>query len=250
MAEKIVQLSDEFWNIRGDLRIGGVLNVGTQCSLVRLAQGRFVFLDSYTLKGKIRDRVMELTDQGRAVEAVLNLHPFHTLHCAQMARDFPDATFYGSARHAQKVPEVDWSPDLVESNAVAARYPELSFSLPEGIDYISKDESVHAGSLLVFHPASGSLHVDDTFNVLPLPETLRKLLPVPRIAFHPTLKKALHDTPDAGARFCDWAERIATDWAGTRTLCAAHSAISRFKPGEFSKALRDTVSRTRRKLAT
>lgn len=63
MAEKIVQLSDEFWNIRGDLRIGGVLNVGTQCSLVRLAEGRFVFLDSYTLTGKIRERVMDLTDQ-------------------------------------------------------------------------------------------------------------------------------------------------------------------------------------------
>ena len=63
----------------------GVLNVGTQSSLVKLAEGRFVFLDSYTLNGEIRERVMTLTDQGRTVEAALNVHPFHTLHSPQRA---------------------------------------------------------------------------------------------------------------------------------------------------------------------
>jgi hypothetical protein len=248
MAEEIIRLSDEFWNIRGDLRMAGVLNVGTQCSLVKLAKGRFVFLDSYTLKDDIRERIMALTDQGRAVEAVLNVHPFHTLHCAQMARDFPSATFYGSSRHAQKVPEVTWASERVESDAVTARYPELAFSMPDGIDYISDDEDVHAGSLLVFHAPSGALHVDDTFNVLPLPEIVRKVLPIPRISFHPKLKDALHDTPDAGAQFCNWADRIATEWAGTRALCAAHSALSRFGEGEFSTALRAAISKARPKL--
>ncbi|MCX7567935.1 hypothetical protein OS189_16455 [Sulfitobacter sp. F26169L] len=249
MAEEIVQLSDTFWNIRGDLRMGGVFNVGTQCSLVKVGEGRFVFLDSYTLKGEIRERIMALTDQGRSVEAVLNVHPFHTLHCAQMAKDFPSATFYGSSRHAQQVPDVDWAADLVESDAVAARYPQLSFSMPDGIDYICADESVHAGSLLVYHAESGALHVDDTFNVLPLPNALRKVLPLPEIALHPKLKDALLDTPDAGARFCDWAERIASDWSGTRTLCAAHSALSKFGEGEFSEALRAAIKRARPKLS-
>lgn len=248
MAEKIIKLSDTFWNIRGDFRLGGILNIGTQCSLVKLAEGRFVFLDSYTLTGESRARVMALTDQGRAVEAVLNVHPFHTLHCAQMAQDFPSAVFYGSSRHARKVPEVAWAPEKVESEAVAARYRELAFSMPEGIDYISGDESVHAGSLLVFHAPSGALHVDDTFNVLPMPKALGKVLPVPRIALHPKLVQALEDTPDAGARFCDWAERIAEDWSGTRTLCAAHSALSRFEEGEFSNALRTAIRKARPKL--
>ncbi|MDT0577118.1 hypothetical protein RM533_13175 [Croceicoccus sp. F390] len=48
-------------------------------------------------------------------------------------------------------------------------FGELAFSLPDGIDYISDDENVHAGSLLVFHSSNGALHVDDTFNVLPPP---------------------------------------------------------------------------------
>ncbi len=249
MAEQIIELTDDFWNIRGDLRMAGILNVGTQCSLVRLGEGRFVFLDSYTLTGDIRERVMALTDQGRAVEAVLNVHPFHTLHCAQMAKDFPSATFYGSSRHAVEVPEVSWAPDKVEADAVRARYPELAFSLPDGIDYISDIDGVHAGSLLVFHPPSGALHVDDTFNVLPVPEIMHKVLPIPRIAFHPKLEDALDSAPDAGARFCDWAERIAADWSATRTLCAAHSALSRFEDGAFSTALRATISKARPKLA-
>lgn len=48
MAEEIIAVGNGFWNIRGDLRIAGVLNIGTQCSLVKLGEGRFVFLDSYT----------------------------------------------------------------------------------------------------------------------------------------------------------------------------------------------------------
>lgn len=245
MSEEIIALSDEFWNIRGDFRVGGVLNVGTQCSLVKLPGGRFVFLDSYTLKGELRECVMTLTDGGKAVEAVLNVHPFHTVHCARMAEDFPAATFHGSSRHRRQVPQVAWAPDEVESDAVAARYPELAFSMPEGIDYISDDEDVHAGSLLVFHAPSGALHVDDTFNVLPVPELVRKVLPIPRIALHPKLSDALHADAGAGARFCDWAERIARDWSGTRALCAAHSGLARFEEGGFSNALTAAIDKVR-----
>ncbi|MEJ6068792.1 hypothetical protein MT378_13690, partial [Psychrobacter sp. 16-Bac2893] len=116
MSDKIIDLGTGFWNIRGTFRLGGVLNIGTQCSLVKLASGRFVFLDSYTLTDDVRAQVMALTNNGQDVEAVLNLHPFHTVHCAQMAKDFPQATFYGSSRHHKKVPEVQWADDLVESD--------------------------------------------------------------------------------------------------------------------------------------
>ncbi len=248
MAEEIIKVSDNFWNIRGDFRIGGVLNIGTQCSLVRLGDGRFVFLDSYALTGDIREQVMAATDGGNSVEAVLNVHPFHTVHCAQMAKDFPGARFYGSARHKSEVPEVNWEAQTVESDAVAAQYPELAFSLPDGIDYISDDESVHAGSLLVYHEASGALHVDDTFNVLPVPSVIRKVLPIPELSFHPKLEAALHDTPRAGTQFCNWAERLAKEWSGTRTLCAAHSATAQFEAGGFTKALLAASEKARPKL--
>lgn len=243
MSERMIDLGNGFWNIRGTLRIGGVVNVGTHCSLVRLSSGRFVFLDSYELAPEIAARVMALTDNGRAVEAILNLHPFHTLHCGAMHRMFPQAQLFGSDRHHRKWPDLPWQDDPVESPGVAARFADLRFSLPDGIHYICQNERVHAGSLLAFHPASASLHVDDTLNVLPIPGLLRRLLRLPRLAFHPTLGQALQDRPGAARDFRDWALGIARDWSGVRTVCAAHSATLAIPQGSFPDHVRKALAR-------
>ena len=245
MSDKIIDLGAGFWNIRGTFRLGGVLNIGTQCSLVKLASGRFVFLDSYTLTDDVRAQVMVLTNNGQDVEAVLNLHPFHTVHCAQMAKDFPQATFYGSSRHHKKVPEVQWADDFVESDAVAERYPELKFSLSQGVHYIAPNEMIHAGSLLAFHPSSKSLHVDDTF-MSPPTKLLEAVLP--ELLLHPTTKKALKNEPNAGKEYCDWASNLADDWRDVRNFCAAHSYLVKFKDGEFEKALLKAIAKARPKL--
>lgn len=245
MSDEIHDLGAGFWNIRGSFRIGGVINIGTQCSLVKLSSGRFVFLDSYALTGDVRDEVMALTNNGKDVEAVLNVHPFHTVHCDQMAKDFPQATFYGSKRHPKKIPEVNWSDDLVESDAVAERYPELKFSMSEGIHYIAPNEIIHAGSLLAYHPASQSLHVDDTFMSPPM-KLLEAVLP--ELILHPTTKKALKNEPNAGAQYCDWATNLAHEWRDVRNFCAAHSYLVRFKDGEFETALVKAIEKARPKL--
>ncbi len=245
MSDEINNLGAGFWNIRGTQRVGGIINIGTQCSLVQLPSGNFVFLDSYTLEDEVREQVMALTDNGEKVEAVLNVHPFHTLHCAKMAKDFPKAIFYGSARHPKQVPEVEWSDELVESDAVIKRYPELEFSLPKGIYYIAPDESIHAGSLLVFHPASKSLHVDDTFVTPPL-KVLDALLP--EIILHPQTQSALIDEPNAGNQYCDWAVDLAEQWHETRNFCAAHSHKIEFAAGEFKAALLKAINKARPKL--
>ena len=39
MSDRLIDLGNGFWTVRGSLRIGGVFDVGTQCSLVRLANG-------------------------------------------------------------------------------------------------------------------------------------------------------------------------------------------------------------------
>ena len=245
MSDKIIDLGAGFWNIRGTFRLGGVLNIGTHCSLVKLTSGKFVFLDSYTLTEDLRAQVMALTNNGQDVEAVLNLHPFHTVHCAQMAKDFPQAIFYGSSRHHKKVPEVQWAKDLVESDAVAERYPELKFSISQGIHYIAPNEMIHAGSLLAFHPASKSLHVDDTF-MSPPTKLLEAVLP--ELLLHLTTKKALKNDPDAGKQYCDWASKLAHDWRDVRNFCAAHSYLVTFKDGEFEKALLKAIDKARPKL--
>lgn len=250
MADTIHDLGAGFWNIRGSFRLGGLIDISTQCSLVRLDSGKFIFLDSYTLSGDVRDQVMALTDNGDKVEAVLNLHPFHTVHCEQMVKDFPHATFYGSLRHHQQVPKVNWDDALVESDAVTERYPELEFSLPKGIYYIAPNEMIHAGSLLAYHPASRSLHVDDTFVTPPALLAQNKLLArvLPELGLHPTTKQALTDDLDAGQLYCDWATKLAQQWRDTRYCCAAHSSLVTFESGEFEQALLTAVDKARDKL--
>ena len=202
-------------------------------------------MDSYTLKDEVRQQVMALTNDGQDVEAVLNVHPFHTVHCAQMTKDFPQAIFYGSSRHPKQVPEVQWAEDLVESAAVAKRYPTLQFSLPQGIYYIAPDESVHASSLLVYHAASQSLYVDDTFEIPP-----SKLFNAaqPNLGLHPTTKKALIDEANAGKDYCDWAVDLAHAWHDARHFCGAHSGLVVFEKGQFKAALLSVIDSTRHEL--
>lgn len=245
MEDKIYDLGAGFWSIRGSFIKNGILDIGVQCALVKLSSGRFIFLDSYTLTDDVRAQVMALTNDGQDVEAVLNVHPFHTVHCDQMAKDFPQATFYGSRRHPKQAPNVQWSNDLVESDAVAERYPELEFSLPKGIYYIAPDESVHASSLLVFHPASLSIYVDDTFEIPP-----SKLINTVQadLGLHPTTLKALKDEPNAGKEYCDWATQLAHKWRDVRNFCGAHSGLVEFEEGRFEAALLSAIDRARPEL--
>lgn len=254
MSENFIELGNGFYNIRGNFRIGGLVNIGTQCSLIQLAPERFIFLDSYTLTGTIRDKVMAMTQQGQFVEAVLNLHPFHTAHCEQMAKDFPTAILYSSVRHKEKFPHLNWANDTVESPQVAQRYSELKFSVPNGIYYIHPNESIHVGSVLVLHPASQSLHVDDTFNTLPHFEWIDTLAEKidkhpPKLLLNPLTKKALKPEPNAGKEFCDWAQNLAIQWQIVRHVCAAHADTVSFEIGEFTQVLSAQVIKMREKLS-
>ena len=66
---RLIQIAEDFWNIRGSFRIGGLLDIGTQASLLRCADGRFVFLDSLSLAPDIMQQVEALTGGGKALTA-------------------------------------------------------------------------------------------------------------------------------------------------------------------------------------
>ncbi|WP_422357825.1 hypothetical protein [Qipengyuania flava] len=226
MSDRLIDLGNGFWTVRGSLRIGGVFDVGTQCSLVRLANGNFVFLDSYTLTDAIRAEVDALTDGGARVEAIINVHPFHTLHCEWMHRAFPQAKLYGTARHLEHLPDLPWESLRCEDDGLAQRYADdFAFSVPRGVVLVSDDESVHFSSVLMLHRASGTLHVDDTFVYLRKGFPLNLLPFTGRLGFHPTLAKALEPRAGAADAFRDWAIGLGVDWADTRRIAAAHNAV-------------------------
>ncbi len=218
MSEEIIEVGDGFWNIRGDFRLGGVLNIGTQASLVRLSTGRFVLLDSYTLPPAVLAKVQALTEGGEAVQAILNLHPFHTIHVGPAHAQFPNAALYGSSRHVDKAPDLPWQELRVDDPELHARFaPDLQFSVPSGVHFIHHNPDVHFSSVLAYHPASKTIHVDDTFNHMGLPV-------IGGVSLHPTLSKALIREPGAAQAFQTWANALIDRWSDARNLCAAHTS--------------------------
>jgi hypothetical protein len=225
MGTKILQISDDFWNIRGSFKIAGFVDIGTQAALFRRANGRFVFLDSYTFDSAAQKQIDKITNNGADVEAVLNLHPFHTLHVEWMQQQYPDAKHFGTARHLSKFPDLNWQTLRTEDEELYPFYAEeLEFSVPKGVDFISDDEKVHFSSVLVYHRESRSIYSDDTLMYIRLPALMRILGMSDSVSFHPTLSKVLEKRRGATHEFTAWAEKMAKQWKKAENLCAAHTA--------------------------
>ena len=225
LQTSMLRVADDFLNIRGSFKVGGLIDIGTQCSLVRRANGRFVFLDSCTLGRAVQREVDALTNGGKDVEAILNLHPFHTFHVRAMHQRYPKARLYGTARHLSRFPDLPWEKTRTEQARLHKLFEQdFEFSVPRGVDFISANEKVHFSSVLVFHRASRTIHVDDTLMYVRLPLPMRVLGFRDILSFHPTLRQALEKRKGAGQDFRGWAEELAEGWRDAENLCAAHTA--------------------------
>lgn len=230
LPRRVIAVADGFWNIRAPFRIGP-LNIGTQASLVRRANGAFVMLDACPCDDETVAWIREVT--GERLEAIVHLHPFHTVFVKTAHANFPKAKQYGTARHAAKLADLPWEPERTESAAFQALFADdFELSVPRGVDFIPTDESLHFSSVLAFHPASKTLHVDDTILYLKLPWLLR---PFKRDVFrlHPTLPKVLERRADATKDFRAWAKETGERLQRIENLCAAHMAplLARDNPG-------------------
>lgn len=223
MAQQIIQVSSDFWNIRGSFKIGGVVDIKTHASLVRRRDGSFVFLDSCALDQNARTRIASIVgDSG--IEAVLNLHPFHTVHVRKMHEMYPEARLYGTVRHHQQFADMPWETERTEDYELHDMYADdFRFSVPEGVDFVSSNENIHFSSVLVIHDGSHTIHVDDTFMYFKLPRILRIVGAGDSVGFHPTLPMALAKRAGAVAEFRAWAESLIKDWEDAENLCAAHT---------------------------
>ena len=254
MADPIIEVAEDFWNFRGSYKIGGVVDVGTQASLVRRANGKFLLLDAYTFSDDVVRYIGDLTRDGRDIEAILNLHPFHTLHVETAHKQYPEATLYGTARHRTRFPTLPWDKLSTEAVTLHELFAEdLEFSVPRGVDFISADENVHFSSVLAFHRTSNTIHSDDTLMYLSLPRLMKLFGLGDAISFHPTLGKALERRAGAAQDFREWAEEMIEEWRDAANLCAAHTAtlLNRNNHGDsiharVIKALRKAESTLRK----
>lgn len=224
MSSNIIRVADGFWNIRGSFKIGGVVDIGTHASLVRLASGSFVLLDACDFDAQTVRELADLAGEG-GIEAILNLHPFHTVYIEDMHRRYPEARLYGTARHVRRFPELPWEPEHTEDEELHERYADdFEFTVPRGVDFISANENVHFSSVLALHRASRTLHVDDTLMYIQFPRLLALLGLRDSLGFHPTLSLALEKRAGATAEFREWARELIALGKGAENLCAAHSA--------------------------
>jgi hypothetical protein len=223
MTDKILEVSEGFWNIRGEFKVFGLLNIGTHASLVKRSNGKFVLLDAYTMQDDIKKQIDSHTNNGADIEAIINLHPFHTVHVEKAHADYPNAKLYGTQRHLDKFPHLPWQKELTNSNEFASMFSEdFEFSVPRGVDFISSNEHLHFSSVLAYHKASKTIHVDDTLMYLKLPGLL-SVLKSPEVSFHMTLSKTLQRRKGAADDFRLWAAQLAEQWSDAEVLCAAHS---------------------------
>lgn len=224
MSEQILNIADNFWNIRGDFKIGGIINIGTHASIIRCKNGKFVLLDAYTLQGKLKNQVDALTNNGADLAAIINLHPFHTIHVQKVHESYPNAKLYGTQRHLDKFSNLPWQAQLTDSSEFAALFADdFEFSVPAGVDFISDNENLHFSSVLAYHKASKTIHCDDTLMYLKFPSIIG-VLKKPHISFHMTLAQTLEKRAGAATDFRHWAVQLTQQWAEAENLCAAHSA--------------------------
>jgi len=225
MSSSLLHVAEDFWNLRGSFKIGGIIDIGTQASLVRKKDGRFVFLDAYSLTGSVAQEVEQLTEGGKSVDAILNLHPFHTVHVKETHERYPHAKLFGTARHVSLFPTLPWEATCTEDPGLHEMFAEdFDFSIPRGVDFISANERVHFSSVLTRHRASRTIHVDDTLMHVRFPAILRWFGLDDRVSFHPTLSRALEQRSGAAADFRLWAEDLIERWGDSENLCAAHTS--------------------------
>ncbi|HEU4406873.1 MAG TPA: hypothetical protein VFS43_16520 [Polyangiaceae bacterium] len=223
-GRQVIEVDDGFWNLRGSFRVAGVVELGTHMSLVRREGGGYLALDACGLVPETRALLDETTGGGERLEAVLHLHPFHTLHVRALHQLYPRARLYGTARHHAELADLPWEPLRTEDPALHAHFAaDLDFTVPRGVDLVTPNPNVHFGSVLAIHRATQTLHVDDTLAYARLPAPLR-VFGRDLTRFHPGLGRALRREPGAAGAFRAWARELIERAAPLRNLCAAHTS--------------------------
>lgn len=129
-----------FWNVRVPFQIS-LLEIGTHMSLIQLHNGNFLVIDTVEMNDQLKRELDELTYNGTKIEAVLAVHPFHTLAYSAFYKMYPDVKYYGTPRHLRKLTEIKWTGQLddAENKALLSKWaPEVELRIPAGNLKLSK----------------------------------------------------------------------------------------------------------------
>ncbi|CAF3965228.1 unnamed protein product, partial [Rotaria sp. Silwood1] len=141
---ELYSIGPNFWNIRGRFKILKLFDIGTQMSIIRLRNGKFIILDTVEMNDHLRQQIDHLTNYGKNIKAVI--------------------AYYGTPRHLRRLTEIPWRGDLTDCNVRKKWEPEVEMRIPAGAEFVNPqpESRNHFISVFVYHRASRTLHVDDT----------------------------------------------------------------------------------------
>lgn len=239
-SRRLLSLHQNFWNVRGSFKLVNI-ELGTHMSVVELPGNKYVVIDTLTLEPEVKQSLDTLTDRGKNIVAVLCVHPLHSLSLNAFYHMYPHAKYYGCPRHLEKFKNIQWAGDLQHASVRQQFEPHLLLSAPDGIDM---EEGHRASTILVFHPASGIMHVNDLFQYFVDPPLVLRMTGVKPgvLGFHAkVLSVPLLYDPIA---FLLWLKKILDEW-DIQIICAAHGGN---KVGGGKQALADLVKDSEEKL--
>eukprot|EP01113_Clastostelium_recurvatum_P007111 TRINITY_DN13289_c0_g1_i1.p1 TRINITY_DN13289_c0_g1~~TRINITY_DN13289_c0_g1_i1.p1 ORF type:complete len:286 (+),score=73.87 TRINITY_DN13289_c0_g1_i1:244-1101(+) len=224
---RIKEIAPGFFNIRAPFRVLGFINVGTHMSLLRLSTGKFLVVDTVPMSAQLVQEINHVTGGEANIEAVVGVHPFHTVYFGDFFKHFPNVPFVGTPRHVRNIKTVPWAGDIMNCDWRNKWEPDVHIRIPDGAEFASpQPEYNHFTSAFVYHKASKTMHVDDTLNYAEkVPLLFRAFMSPGQVSFHPTMKSVgILPHPSAPFEFRDWMNRLLTDW-DIDNLCTAHGGI-------------------------
>lgn len=110
-----------------------MVEIGTHMSIVQLRNGNFLVIDTVVINDELKRDIDELTHNGTKIEAVIAVHPFHTLAWTAFYKMYPHAKYYGTPRHLRKLTEIQWAGQLDDSNGFLSKWtPDVELRIPAG----------------------------------------------------------------------------------------------------------------------
>lgn len=104
-------------------------------SLIQLRNGNFLVIDTVMISDQLKRELDDLTNNGTKIEAVLAVHPFHTLAYSDFHKMYPNVKYYGTPRHIRKLTEIKWTGQLdeIDNRALLSKWaPEVELRIPAG----------------------------------------------------------------------------------------------------------------------
>lgn len=132
-SPQLHQIGPGFWNVRTSFKLFKIIDIGTHMSVIQLRSGNFLVIDTVEMNDQLKKELDDLTNNGTKIEAVVGVHPFHTLAFPDFYKLYPDAKYYGTPRHLRNLKDIKWTGQLDNNKESLSKWePEVELRIPAG----------------------------------------------------------------------------------------------------------------------